>query len=133
MRDEYLNELTKLINKFKEQAIVLQDGDARDEAVLEIIKANVCDIFYKIFNVSYKKTFNNLDNVDECYRNLYIMYNDFLNRISSPWKEKMTKDKEHNMFEEFYKEQIKLETVSHIRCLFDECYSKYCKEKIENE
>ncbi len=128
LKDEYLKELTKLIDEFKEKSIILREDGAGDEAILETIKANVCDIFYKLFNVSYKKSFDNSEDSDECYSKLYIAYNDFLNKIPAPWVGKMAKDKENHMMEEFYKEQIKLETAKHIKDLFEEYYNKYREE-----
>lgn len=127
LREEYLNELRKLNDEFKEKASILQEEGANDEAILEKIKANVCDIFYTIFNVSYKKTVIASNNESECYKNLYTMYNNYFDSISAPWKEKLIKDKENNMFEELYKEQIKLETAASLRELFKKCYSKYYK------
>lgn len=127
MKEEYLNELTQLSNKFKENSIRLKNEGANDEAVFETIKANVCDIFTTLFEVSYTKSFVNPTNTEENYRKLNSTYNDFFNKIPAPWKEKMAKDKENNMFEEFHKEELKLETVGHIRELYEKCYNKYYK------
>ena len=40
----------------------------------------------------------------------------------------MAKDKEFNMMEEYYKEQIKLEAAEKIKNLFIEYYDKFYKE-----
>lgn len=127
MKKEYLNELTELSNNFKENSVRLKNEGANDEAVFETIKANVCDIFTTLFEVSYKKSFVNPTNTKENYRKLNSTYNDFFDKIPAPWKEKMAKDKENNMFEEFHKEEIKLEMVGHIRELYEKCYNKYYK------
>lgn len=128
LKDAYLKELTELTNEFRKQSIILKEEGSNDEAILETIKANICDIFCKVFNVSYNKAFKSSKNTNECYKNLYNFYTSFFNKIPAPWIEKMAKDMEYGMMEEYYKEQIKLETVNKIKDLFEKYYNKYYKE-----
>ena len=44
------------------------------------------------------------------------------------WKEKMAKDKEYNLMDEYYKEQIKLETADQLKNLFIQYYDRFCRE-----
>lgn len=128
LKVEFLKEVEALINSWKEKSITLASEGSNDEAILETIKANVGDIFYKLFNVSYK---NSCKNVEADYvelRKLSKSYFDFFDKIPAPWKEKMAKDKEHNLMVDYYKEQIKLETAAQIKNLFIKHYDKFFRE-----
>lgn len=129
LKNEYLNEISSLMNQYKKNSDMLREEDSSDEAILEAIKVNVCDIFYKVFNVSYNKSCRNIEPADVELNKLSETYLDFFDKIPTPWKEKMAKDKEHNMMEEYYKEKIKLETADRIKSLFIEYYNKFCKEE----
>lgn len=128
LKEDYLLALAALIDNWKNNAIELRANNSTDEAILEQIKVNVGDIFYKIFNVSYKNTYKNTKN-DQCteiqYEKLYTSYLTFFNKIPAPWKEKALKDKEHNIMDEYYKEELKLATVDKIKNLFIDYYEKY--------
>lgn len=56
------------------------------------------------------------------------IYFEFFDKIPVPWKEKMIKDKEHKMMEEYYKEELKLETAQEIKNIFINYYDKFYKE-----
>jgi hypothetical protein len=128
LKVEFLKEIEALINDWKEKSIILTSEDSNDEAILETIKANVGDIFYKLFNVSYK---NSCKNVEADYVELRMLsetYFAFFDKIPAPWKEKMDKDKEHNLMVDYYKEQIKLETAEQIKNLFIKHYDRFFRE-----
>ena len=128
LKQEYLNELTELITECKKNSRKLRQEDSNDEAILENIKGNVYDIFYKMFNISYNNTCKNPEKQRENIIKLSKTYLAYFDKIPSAWKEKMTKDKEHNMMEEYYIEVIKLETVDEIKKLFTEYYDKFYLE-----
>jgi hypothetical protein len=128
LKVEFLKEVEALINGWKAKSIMLTSEGSNDEAILETIKANVGDIFYKLFNVSYN---NSCKNVEDDYvelRKLSKAYFDFFDKIPAPWKEKMTKDKDHNLMEEYYKEQIKLDTAEQVKNLFIKHYGRFYRE-----
>lgn len=128
LREEYLKELGALINEYKENSKRIAKEGSDDEAAFETIKANICDIFYKVFNVSYNKSCRSSEVSHVKLKGLSEMYLDFFDKIPAPWKEKMVKDRAHNMMEEYYKEQIKLEMADRIRCLFIKYYERFYKE-----
>lgn len=124
LKEEYLKEVTVLINQWKENSIRLANEGANDEAILENIKVNVGDIFYKMFTISYNKCCKNVEPSEVELKKLYTSFLAFFDKIPAPWKEKLVKDKEYNMMEEYYKEQLKLETADKIKKLFIEYYER---------
>ncbi len=122
LKEEYLKQVTTLINEWKDNSIELRNEGANDEAVLENIKVNVGDIFYKMFNISYNNSCKKVEPAEVELKKLYTSYLAFFDKIPAPWKEKLKKDKEYNMMEEYYKEQLKLETADKIKNLFIEYY-----------
>lgn len=129
LKVEYLGELQELINDLKEKSLKLAEEGSQDEAILEKIKGNVVDIFYKLFNVSYSKVCSSgKDSEQELLRKLSQEYFNFFNKIPEPWKEKMIKDKEFNMMEEYFKEEIKIKTSEQIKDIFIKHLDKYSQE-----
>jgi len=124
LKGDYLKEITVLIDGWKESSSRLRKEESTDEAILESIKVNVGDIFYKMFNISYNNSCKGVSTEDEELKKLHDAYLAFFDKIPAPWREKAEKDKEHNMMEEFYKEQIKLETADRLKDLFLEYYKK---------
>lgn len=128
LKVEFLRELAGLINGWKEKSILLTSEGSNDEAILETIRMNIGDIFYKLFNVSYKNSCKNVEPDQVELKNLSETYFGFFDKIPTPWKEKMAKDKEYNLEEEYYKEQIKLETAKQIKELFIKYYDRFYRE-----
>lgn len=128
LKEVYLKELASLVNGYKKESNRLTEYGSNDEAILETIKANIGEIFYKLFNVSYKKSCKLEKSEKIELRKLSEAYFDFFNKIPAPWQEKMAKDKEHNMMEEYYKEQIKLETAEQVKNLFIKHFDRFYKE-----
>lgn len=128
LKEEYLKEVESLISEYKKNATRLREEGSNDEAILETIKANVGDIFYTIFNVSYKNSCKGAEDQKVKLNKISKMYIVFFDKIPTSWKENMAKDKEHNMMEEYYIEEIKLETADKIKNLFLEYYNKFYKE-----
>lgn len=130
LRKEYLEELMDFITKWKQASVKLKDEDAIDESVMELIKINVGDIFYKMFEISYKtaceksKAVEDVKNFERDKKELYNSYMKFFDKIPSPWKDKMSKDKEHNMMVEYYKEEIKIKTAEDIKNMFIKHYER---------
>jgi hypothetical protein len=128
LMEEYLRELKELVNNHKKASARFAEEDSSDEAVLETIKANIGDIFFKLFNVSYKKSCKYEEPEKAELKKLAETYFDFFNKIPAPWQGKMIKDKEHNMIKEYYIEQIKLETAEEIKKLFTKNYDRLNRE-----
>lgn len=128
LKEEYLNEITALINEWKANSSRLVSEGSNDEAVLETIKVNIADIFYKMFNVSFNKSCRNLEPENVELRKLGETYLAFFDKIPAPWRGKMAKDKEHNQMEEYYKEQIKLQTAEQVKNIFVKHYNSCYKE-----
>lgn len=128
LKEEYLKELQVLVNNYKKASIKLAEEGSSDEAILETIKANIGDIFLKLFNVSYKKSYKYEEPDKVKLKRLSETYFDFFNKIPAPWQEKMVKDKKHNMMEEYYIEQIKLKIAEEIKKLFIEHFNRLYKE-----
>jgi len=81
LKVEYLGELQELINDLKEKSLKLAEEGSQDEAILEKIKGNVVDIFYKLFNVSYSKVCSSgKDSEQELLRKLSQEYFNFFNK-----------------------------------------------------
>lgn len=120
LKKEYSEALTKMIETYKQESERLMKDDCQDEAVMEKIKLNVADIFYKMFEVSLKKVCGKAD----AYEEIYKAYLAFFNKIPTPWREKLAKDKEYNMSEECLKEELKLETADKIQKMFEEYYAR---------
>ncbi len=128
LKEEYLRELGALMDEYNESSKRKIAEDSEDEAVFEAIKANICDIFHKVFIVSYNKACRDTGAADVKLAKLSEVYLDFFFKIPAPWKEKMVKDIEHGMMEECYKEQIKLEMADSIKGLFIKYYDRFYKE-----
>lgn len=120
----YLEELEALLNVYRQNSIELANNSSEDEAILEKIKMNICDIFFKMFNVSYNKSCKNVESEEIELNKLKEAYLDFFEKIPLSWKEKMEKDKSFNMMEEFYKEEIKLEVADKLKRMFLEHYER---------
>ena len=129
LKEEYLKQVTSLISKWKENSISLKNDGANDEAILENIKVNVGDIFYKMFNISYNSSYKKIEAPEVELKRLYITYLEFFEKIPAPWKEKLIKDKEYNLMEDYYKEELKLETADKIKNLFIEDYERLNGER----
>ena len=128
LKVEYLKKVTTLINEWKENSLRLRQEGSNDEAILETIKVNIGDIFYKMFNISYNNLCKDTEDDNIKLKKLSKMYLAYFEKIPAPWREKMAKDKEHNMMEEYYIEEIKLETADKIKNLFIEYYNKFYQE-----
>jgi replicative superfamily II helicase len=123
----FTNELTAMIDVWKQNCIRLSAEGSEDDAILEKIKLNVGDIFGKMFTKVWKDMCKdgagNIE-IDKLTRN----YFELLDRITAPWAEKMEKDKAHNLMEKYYIEQIKLETAQQIRDMFLHCADNCTQE-----
>lgn len=128
LKEEYLKEIEAMINEYRHNSAELRKEGSDDGAILENIKLNVCDIFFKMFNISYNKSCKNSDDEKTKLNNLSDTYLAFFEKIPAPWKEKMLKDKEFNMMKEYYIEEIKLDTADKMKKLFMEYYDRYCEE-----
>jgi hypothetical protein len=128
LKEEYLKELQALVNNYKIASARLSERGSSDEAILETIKANIGDIFFKLFDVSYKKSCKYKESEKVELKKLAETYFDFFNKIPAPWKEKMLKDKEYNMMKEYYIEQIKLETAEEVKKLFVKHFDRLYSE-----
>ena len=134
LKEEYVNILNEKIKEKMGKAELLKNQDSMDEANFEKIKANVLDIFLKMFNISYDNIYKKLNNKNvisainsetDKYANLYHAYMNFFSKIPAPWIEKSIKDKEHNMVKEYLIEEMKLNTVKEIKDVFDGCYNRF--------
>lgn len=123
----YIEKLNEEINNLKENAEKLRAEGYDDEAKFEIIKANVVDIFSKIFVVSYNNVYVkvNNDNLKDIIESnitdkdkLVKCYERMLNTITNPWREKLEKDKEFGLVEKSIIEEIKIKESEKIENMF---------------
>lgn len=128
LKEEYLKDVITFINGCKEKSARLRQEGSDDEAILETIKVNVGEIFYKMFNLSYNNSCKNTEEQSEKLKKLSKMYLGFFDKIPASWKEKKVKDIEYNMMKEYYIEEIKLQTADKIKNLFIEYYDKFYQE-----
>lgn len=124
LKEEYLKEVTMLMDGWKNSSIALKAEERCDEAILEDIRINIGDIFYKMFILSFNNSFKGADSEMEKLEKLKKMYLAFFDKIPAQWRVKLLKDKEYNMMEDYYKEQIKLETADKLKNLFLEHYER---------
>lgn len=129
LKENYLNEIKTIEDKCKENAKYLLDEERKDEAILENIKLNVIDIFTKMFNISFSKAYKNTGKDKEELQKLKEEYFKFFDKIPAPWRVKLSKNKEHNMMDEYCKEKIKLETVDKMKEIFLKYFESYYKEE----
>lgn len=129
LKEDYLKEIKKIEDRYKKNSKRLAVEEAKDEAILEDIKVNIIDIFLKMFDISFNKACSNKGNEYDKMEKLKDEYFKFFDKISTPWRVKMTKDKEHNMMEEYYKEEIKIQVADDMKNRFIEHYNKLCKEE----
>lgn len=134
LKEEYINALNERINEHKKKIEFLKREDLNDESNLEKIKANVIDIFLKMFKVSYNNIYGELKNenikkainpTDDNYTKLYSAYMLFFNMIPAPWIEKAKKTKTLNMTEQHIIEELKINTVNEVKEIFVEFYNKF--------
>ncbi|EYE87214.1 hypothetical protein Q428_14545 [Fervidicella metallireducens AeB] len=130
LREEFIKALNNRITETNSHAEFLKNDDSNDEAMLEKIKTNVMDIFHKMFNASYNKVYgkpnSKIENSeDENYKNLYLAYMSFFDKIPSQWIANHAKAKEHNMYKEQLIEEIKINTANEIKDMFILFYKKY--------
>ena len=128
IQEKFLKELGELKENYKRNSEVLRKDNKKDEAVFENIRFNVCDIFTTLFNVSHKKSFRPNQSQEDYLEKLNSAYTGFFESIPASWKENMKKAKENEVFDEYHKEEIKLETLKIIMDIFNRYYSEYKKE-----
>lgn len=123
----YIEKLNEESKNLKENAKKLRAEGYTDEAKFEIIKANVVDIFSKIFIVSYNNVYvkvnneklkdiveSNISDKDK----LIKCYERMMNTITSPWREKLEKDKKFGLVEKSIIEEIKIKESEKIEHMF---------------
>ncbi|MDF2868634.1 MAG: hypothetical protein K0R05_209 [Anaerocolumna sp.] len=97
----------------------LQKDNREDEAVFEKIRLNVYNIFLSCLQVSITKLDKGGAADDLSYMTqLKTEYLACIERISEPWKEKLSFAENHEITEDKIIETIKLETAGTIKTLF---------------
>lgn len=100
-------------------------SECKDEANLEKIKLNIYNIFYSMFDISYKKVYGGKSQPNEdSYNKLLEVYMEFFNKIPLNWKENYRKAKEYGLITECIIEEIKLNTADEIKDMFIRHYNE---------
>lgn len=126
-KNGYIEALNFEIKNLKVNANKLKSEGSADEAKFEMIKSNIVDIYSKIFMVAYNNVFvkvnheclrsiveENTDNKDK----LIKCYEFLLNKVTEPWSDKLEKDKEFNLVEETFIEEVKIQQSEKIHNMF---------------
>ncbi len=125
--DRFLAKLDRLKSNLSDKEQELRSTDRQDEAVFELIRQNIVDIFSKMFVVSYKNVFEEIkidrfrqiiEAHSEPSQQLYHMYHHFIKEIPKPWHKSLDAARAHDETENAIKEEIKLQMVDQIRTLF---------------
>jgi len=116
LKSAYINQLEKMIDRWEEKGRAEKSSGNELEYTKTLIKVNIGGIYKKMFNVACK----NLK--DEIF--IYQSYLDLLEKINTPWKEKLIKNKEFGIDEEVLKEETKLITSNEIILMFKDCHKK---------
>lgn len=133
LQKEYLQVLEGYIQQLKvNEANFRMNGD-KEALVREKVKANVVDIFQKMFTVSYnnvyvKRQIPDFVKYEEAYgekeQRLYAAYMDYFEKIPRSWREKAEKDKKFGRIAEYETEQIKLQLADEVQSLFIEHFHR---------
>ena len=131
----YLELLDNQIREYRHHAKKKEEEDNYDESVLEKIKANVSDIFRKMFALSEKRLREGHGDIPhlrriftdhaEDYERLFHMYLYHLDSIPRNWRVSLARAAEHDDPETYVKEKVKCETVAEIEQTFRELYREY--------
>lgn len=120
MRDyvkSYLNYVNELITEYDRSAAALKANDREDEAILYKVRANICDIFYKMVNASEKKVAA-LKISDEAEQSIKF-YEDYLNWfVKINWDVNLEQALKHNDPIKAKTEEVKIETANLLKKKF---------------
>ena len=122
LKSTEITKYRKVMEEEKERIIsnvnYLQKDNREDEAVFEKIRLNVYNIFLSCLQASINKL-DNRNFYDSNYMaELKTEYLACIERISMPWKEKLSFAENHDITEDRLIETIKLETAAAIKSLF---------------
>lgn len=133
LQKDYMQALEGYIQQLKSnEADWRQKGD-KEGLVQEKVKANVVDIFQKMFTVSFnnvyvKRQIPDFVKYEEAYsekeQRLYAAYMGYFEKISAPWREKAEKDQKFGRIAEYETEQLKLQLADEVKALFIEHFNR---------
>lgn len=103
MFTEYID---KKIQDLKNEEMILEKEERKDEANFIKIKINICEICKILYYVSKKEA--NAQNVKEFYLQK-------IEKLSLEWKASKEKAKEHNDIEKMTIEELKLEVLKDMK------------------
>lgn len=123
LKSTEITKYRKVMEEEKERIIsnvnYLQKDNREDEAVFEKIRLNVYNIFLSCLQSSINKLDKERDFYDSNYMTgLKTEYLACIERISIPWKEKLSFAENNDITEDRLIETIKLETAAVIKSLF---------------
>lgn len=121
----YLNYVTILMAEYTSNAEALKKDDRKDEANLYKVRANICDIFYKMVRASEKKL--EAMRITEEVEKTIAFNEDYLNwfvKIPESWLANMDLARKHDDVIAVQMEEIKLETANLLKSKFIEFASE---------
>lgn len=125
LKESYMKALKNKQQICKESMEKCISSECKDEANLEKIKLNIYNIFYSMFDISYKKVYGGKSQPNEdSYNKLLEVYMEFFNKIPLNWKENYRKAKEYGLITECIIEEIKLNTADEIKDMFIRHYNE---------
>lgn len=116
LKKEYFTYVEKIKNEYEVNRLHLISDQCMDEAIIEKIKGNVCEIFMTLFNATERKTKEVNDNIE--YETFCQEYIKTFEKIPRSWREKLEKDKENQFYDEVLKEESKLMVVGLLKTKF---------------
>ena len=102
----FVDYIDKKIQDLKNEEMLLEKENRKDEADFSKIKINICEICKTLYNVSKKAP--NGQNAKEFYVQK-------LEKVSVEWNASKDKAKEHNDIEKVIIEELKLEVLNDVK------------------
>ena len=119
--ENYLDYVQELSAEYSRNAAALKANDRTDEAILFKVRANICDIFYKMVNASEKKVA--ALKISDAAEEIKIFNEDYLNwfvKIPENWKTSLEQAITHNDPVTAKTEEVKLDTANLLKEKFIE-------------
>lgn len=108
----YMNFMNEKLEEYNKTELALKEQDRTDESILFKVRANICDIFYKMITTAGNKAAaaNNVGE-EEQYKLFCEEYLKMFEIIPQSWKARLEKAKQHNDTITVSMEEVKLETA----------------------
>lgn len=112
--DKYLAYINERIAEHKRNSEAYKADDRKDEANLEMIKANICEVFRTLF-ITDTKQLEKKDLSEYKDINLFADYLTRFNTIPANWKTSLEKAKAHGDVTKQVIEETKLEVAKELK------------------